>query len=326
MDKKFQVFISSTYSDLIEERKSVQQILLSQNCIPAGMENFVAEDRKQLEAIKRIIDLCDYYILIIGGRYGTIDPETGKSYTELEFEYAESINIPILVFAVQEDKKFKKGRSEDSEDNRAKLKAFREKALYQRLGGIWSNKSKLVQLVSSSIAKAIETVKRPGWIRGSELKIENSDETQDYITQIENLKKENEDLKKRIKEITTSNKNLAFENCKYNIRYRKFYRDKYGVEKSKKRTKRTTLSEIFKYISLEMSGYMLPKLNLEKILKDFIDSKSKIEFVDNQVLDTLINQYKGLGLIQQIVDSGVYKYKLTDKGEKEKNKLNLLKK
>ena len=44
--KKFQVFISSTYIDLIEERRKVLDVLLMADCIPAGMEAFVATDKK----------------------------------------------------------------------------------------------------------------------------------------------------------------------------------------------------------------------------------------------------------------------------------------
>ena len=37
MDKRFQVFVSSTYADLQEERQKVIQALMEMDCIPAGM-------------------------------------------------------------------------------------------------------------------------------------------------------------------------------------------------------------------------------------------------------------------------------------------------
>lgn len=93
MEKKYQVFISSTYTDLKEERQNITNILLMADCIPAGMEAFVAADDKQFNIIKRVIDLCDYYILVIGSRYGSINEKAGKSYTEMEFDYALSKRI-----------------------------------------------------------------------------------------------------------------------------------------------------------------------------------------------------------------------------------------
>jgi hypothetical protein len=67
------------------------------DCIPAGMELFPAIDEEQFNFIKRIIDDCDYYILIIGGRYGTISDD-GISYTEKEYDYAISRQIPVMTF------------------------------------------------------------------------------------------------------------------------------------------------------------------------------------------------------------------------------------
>lgn len=86
-DKKYQVFISSTYTDLAEERKKILDVLFMADCIPAGMDAFVAADTEQFEVIKKVIDLRDYYVLIIGKRYGSVHPDTGKSYTEMEYDY-----------------------------------------------------------------------------------------------------------------------------------------------------------------------------------------------------------------------------------------------
>ena len=62
--KKYQVFVSSTYEDLKEERKEVMQALLELDCIPSGMELFPAADDDQWTLIKRVINECDYYIVI----------------------------------------------------------------------------------------------------------------------------------------------------------------------------------------------------------------------------------------------------------------------
>src|SRR3989339_1808734 len=95
MDKRYQVFISSTYSDLKDERKQVMQTLLEMDCIPTGMELFPAADEEQLEFIKKIIDDCDYYLIIIGGRYGSTTAD-GISFTEKEYDYAVGKGIPII--------------------------------------------------------------------------------------------------------------------------------------------------------------------------------------------------------------------------------------
>ncbi|MDY3552411.1 DUF4062 domain-containing protein [Gemmata sp. JC717] len=92
MNKKLQVFVSSTYTDLIEERQAAVQAILSAGHIPAGMELFTAGDEEQLKVIYRWIDESDVYLLIVGGRYGSVEPKSGKSYTQLEYEYAVKKN------------------------------------------------------------------------------------------------------------------------------------------------------------------------------------------------------------------------------------------
>ena len=94
--KKYQIFISSTYTDLIDERKLIIDALLKMDFIPAGMEMFVASDTEQFKVITKVIDLCDYYLLIIGKRYGSINEETQISYTELVYMSSEnSVNCSL---------------------------------------------------------------------------------------------------------------------------------------------------------------------------------------------------------------------------------------
>ena len=88
MKKRFQVFVSSTYKDLTEERAVIMDTLLKADCIPAGMELFPASDDTQWRVIERVIDESDYYIVVIAGKYGT--EYKGKSYTQREYEYAVS--------------------------------------------------------------------------------------------------------------------------------------------------------------------------------------------------------------------------------------------
>lgn len=112
MNKKLQVFVSSTYTDLIEERQAAVQAILDAGHIPAGMELFKA-GKSQMDTIRKWIDASDIYMLILGGRYGSIEKSSGFSYTELEYRYALSKNMPV--FAIVLDDKFlsKKSKYKD---------------------------------------------------------------------------------------------------------------------------------------------------------------------------------------------------------------------
>ena len=89
MKKKYQVFISSTYKDLVDERAAVTQCLLDMGCIPVGMEQFPASNMSQMDYIKMMLDDCDYYVLILAGKYGTIDSD-GIGFTEKEYDIIKS--------------------------------------------------------------------------------------------------------------------------------------------------------------------------------------------------------------------------------------------
>src|SRR5262245_27945134 len=97
MDTRYQVFVSSTFADLKEERQAVMEALLSLDHFPAGMELFPASNDDQWALIKGVINDSDYYVLVIGGRYGSTS-ESGISYTEMEFDYAVNSRKPILAF------------------------------------------------------------------------------------------------------------------------------------------------------------------------------------------------------------------------------------
>jgi hypothetical protein len=91
------VLLSSTYADLFEERQNVIRTLMEMDCIPEGMVLFPAMDEEQWNFIKRVIDDCDYYILMIGGRYASTTAD-GVSYTEKEYDYAIEIGLKVLAF------------------------------------------------------------------------------------------------------------------------------------------------------------------------------------------------------------------------------------
>ena len=201
MDKRYQVFISSTYTDLIEERQQVMQILLQMDCIPTGMELFPAADEEQFEFIKKIIDDCDYYILIIGGRYGSVTKE-GISFTEKEFDYAVERGIHIISFVHGDPDSIPVGKSEMYPDVRAKLDAFRGKVCQNRLTKEWKAAAELPGLVSLSLLKAIKTNPAIGWVRA------NTVSNTELLEQINELRKRKDELSK---ELESSPKRIPFE-------------------------------------------------------------------------------------------------------------------
>ena len=165
--KRYQIFVSSTFRDLEEERGKVMETILNFNCFPAGMELFPAMDEDIFKYIKRIIDESDYYLLIIGGRYGSVD-KGGVSWTEREYDYAVSKGIPVLVFDHEDFTKLPTNKT-DQGRKRIKLAAFKKKASTGRLIKQWTNKDDLALAVSNSLARVLDLQPRIGWVRADSI-------------------------------------------------------------------------------------------------------------------------------------------------------------
>ncbi len=172
MDKRFQVFVSSTFQDLEDERREVIQALLELRCIPAGMELFPAADDSQWELIKKVIDDCDYYLVIIGGRYGTIGP-TGESFTEMEYRYALTQGKPIIAFLHKDPDKIEAGKSETDPAKKAKLSGFRDLA-QKKMVRYWTSAADLGSVVSRSVVLLMNTSPAVGWVKADRLLSEAS--------------------------------------------------------------------------------------------------------------------------------------------------------
>lgn len=193
-DARHQVFVSSTYLDLLQERSEAMQALLELECMPAGMELFPAANDTQWDWIRRVIDESDYYAVILAGRYGSISNETGLSFTEMEYRYAIECGKPVIAFVHADIENLPSKFTETQPSRRKKLEDFR--ALVQtRLCKFYSSPTDLGAKLSRSITQLKKQHPRPGWIR-----VENQ---KDLITSddVLALRKENDQLKARLENL-----------------------------------------------------------------------------------------------------------------------------
>jgi hypothetical protein len=196
MDKKFQVFVSSTYTDMQDERQAVVSEILEAGHIPAGMELFAAGDKTMLETIKRWINDSDIFLLILGGRYGSIEPESGKSYIEVEYEYAKAIDKPYFAAVMEEDlldqKVASRGKAMLEREHIADYDRFKA-AVMSKSCGLFTNMDQLKLIVSHSLHEIERTRDLVGWVRG-----DTAANPAPLIEQIGNLQRENDDLRKQL--------------------------------------------------------------------------------------------------------------------------------
>lgn len=195
MDKKYQVFVSSTYEDLQEERKKVMEALLQMNCFPVGMEYFNASDDSQWEVIKSLIRECDYYVLIVAGRYGSIEEESGKSYTQKEFEYAVEQGVPVISFVHKHPDSLPAAKYEQESLKREKLEKFKS-CIKKKLCKFWENADELSSQVILSLNSLIKSHPRTGWVKADE--VSSAEANKELIS----LRKENDLLKSKIRALS----------------------------------------------------------------------------------------------------------------------------
>lgn len=166
MDKKYQIFVSSTYNDLKDERDQAIKAILEMGHIPVGMEMFSAGDEEQWQLIARQIEETDYYVIIVGHRYGS-ETQEGISYTEKEYDYAKSLGIPTLGFVIDDSASWPSNRIDDDPDKIMKLKKFKKK-VKTKLIQFWTNKDDLHGKISISLIKTMNTNPRIGWTRANQ--------------------------------------------------------------------------------------------------------------------------------------------------------------
>jgi len=212
--KKLQVFISSTYDDLLIERQVAVQAILNAGHIPAGMELFTAGDRSQLEVIYDWIKESDVYMLILGGRYGSIDESTMKSYIHLEYEYALKISKPLFAVVISEnalDIKVKKhGKNILELEHQSEFKEFKNLVL-SKVVRFWDDTKDIKLAIHETLREYERRSDLIGWIPGN---------SSSSISEFNQLQEENLMLQKRLSKFEKgdfSDNKLRFDQTEQNL-------------------------------------------------------------------------------------------------------------
>lgn len=321
MDKRYQVFVSSTFTDLKEERKAIIEGLLNAKYIPAGMEMFAASNDEQFKYIKKIIDTCDYYVLIVGARYGSINPSTGKSFTEQEYDYAVEKIIPVLAFLHDDPYNLPVEKRDD--ENHELLEKFRAKVSDGRLCKMWHTSAELIASVIISLGEEVADNPQIGWTRGSiEDSVELLSQINDLRKEKESVEKEYRELKEKYDELTKQKDDIA---CGYDVftiygtltgydDWHKYY--------SKERKITLTWDKIFSAVA----PYLTAPTNFDgfcRKLTDAINSayNANISYINDDCAQTVKIQLSALGLIKcyqaNLIKGGVAEgIVITEKGSR----------
>jgi hypothetical protein len=332
MEKRYQVFVSSTYTDLQEERQEVMHALLELDCMPAGMELFPAADETQWNLIKRVIDDCDYYVLILAGRYGSTRAD-GISYTEMEYRYALSINKPTIAFVHRNPGKIPAERTETTDEGKEKLADFRS-FVEEKLCKQWDTPQELGSVVSRSLIQLIKVSPAVGWVRANELA------DREATLELLQLRRRVEELETELAKARTSApqgaEGLSQGQDKHPLRFSFRARDPSGYAHSTwKASFRRTWDELFSVVAPLMINEapenamksaldaLVAESNRETLEETTEKLKGKVLdgfYLHNEDFQTVKVQFRALGLItksekpRSVKDRGTY-WTLTPYGD-----------
>lgn len=106
-------------------------------------------------------------MLILGGRYGSIEPQSQKSYTQIEYEYALSKDIPVFA-VVLNNNSFKLQANTIEKDEINKYKTFKKLVMSKTIREV--NDCKDIKLaVYSTLNEFINTYNFVGWCKSEQL-------------------------------------------------------------------------------------------------------------------------------------------------------------
>jgi hypothetical protein len=206
LKKKLQVFISSTYKDLQDERQAAVEAILAAGHIPAGMELFAAGNESQMKVIEDWIDESDVFMLILGCRYGSIEPKSEKSYVQIEYEYALKRSKPLFAVVIKDDyvDKWvkKKGGKVIEVEHPDKLRVFRDFVCTKTVK-FWEDPKDVKIAIMETMVEMSKNPELLGWIPGDQIVSINPAMAEELANIIAKLIKENDLLRDQMSKLTS---------------------------------------------------------------------------------------------------------------------------
>jgi hypothetical protein len=125
MSTSIPVFVGSTFTDLQDYRTAAREALHRLEAVVRGMEYFGSLPDTPKDECLRIVRSCRAYVGIFGMRYGSLDIPTGKSLTHLEYDEAQRIGLPSLIYLIDEDRQPVLPKFVETGEGAARLQALK---------------------------------------------------------------------------------------------------------------------------------------------------------------------------------------------------------
>lgn len=157
------IFVSSTFADLERHRSLVRDAITRLEHASKAMEFFGALPDSPKEECLRLVRSSNAYVGIFGMRYGFTDAESGKSLTQLEYEEAQTIRLPSLIYLMDEDFHLLLPKHVEAGESALKLQDLKRTLKKNHVVSFFSSPEDLTAKVTQDLVKLLGAVERtPG--------------------------------------------------------------------------------------------------------------------------------------------------------------------
>ncbi len=319
--RKLQIFLSSTYTDLMDLRLAAIEAILAAGHIPATMEQFTPGDETALEVIQRWIKDSDAFILLLGGRFGSIEPKSGKSYVQIEYELALQFGKPLFGMIMSEEAL--QCRVEelgldvaDEREHQSQYRDFKQ-IVQQKLCSWFSDGKDIRAIIFQKLPEWDQRDDLAGWVRGN-------DAISPQVTEeLARLSQENASLRESLARSSSQTyEGLSFERLVELLKGEPVSGELFSYLSTIEAPQDPQTARFCATFGILHIGHFL-ELNMEGLSRGLLRG---LKTGGNSAVDSVyqaMNKLVFYGLVNRDTSSekGFVIYKLTDTGRKFKNQL-----
>lgn len=149
------VFLSSTFSDLADYRRTVQAAIRQLGAIDVSMEHFGSRDERPAdECIRLVRDESDLFVGIYAHRYGYVPDGADTSISEMEYKAATDSAVPRFIYMVDENQPWLPAHV-DAGTNQERLIRFKAALLKRHMCQKFGNRDELATKVVADLGRHI---------------------------------------------------------------------------------------------------------------------------------------------------------------------------
>lgn len=149
------VFLSSTFTDLAEYRRTVQVAIRQLGAVDVSMEHFGARDQRPVDECLRLVrQESDLFVGIYAHKYGYVPDGADVSISEMEYKAASEASLPRFIYIVDDNQPWLPAHI-DSGTSRERLQSFKDALLKRHICQTFGGQDQLATKVVADVGRHI---------------------------------------------------------------------------------------------------------------------------------------------------------------------------